>query len=63
MAESVIQELYADFPNILKAHGITDNTTSLIVDITPQQETQILPQLRDRLVRIEDVPGGVWPPV
>ena len=62
MADSVITDLYTQFPTILKYHEYGNDQTTLIVDITPAQEANVLPILAEKLVKIEDIPGGVWPP-
>ena len=55
MSDTVISELYIDHPTILLKDERTQDTTILYVDVTPQQETQIIPVLKDRLIRIETV--------
>lgn len=62
MSDTVIAELLAQFPTIIKDGEIGDNHTMFIVDVTQQQEDNIVPILKEKLIRIETVPGGVWPP-
>jgi hypothetical protein len=63
MSDTVIGELYRDYPSILKHDERGSNETILIVDVTPTQESQIIPVLKDKLVKIEDIPGGIWPTI
>lgn len=53
MSDDVINALYTEFPNIIHTHEVMDNKVILHVDITPAQESNAIPVLLNKLIKIE----------
>lgn len=60
LSQQLIHELKIEYPNIIVEVFYETNKTTLIVNVTPSQQAQIIPTIKDKMIRVEDV---VWPPV
>jgi hypothetical protein len=54
MSDELITSLYGQFPSIIQKHEVMDDRTLLYVDVTPQQESQIVPVLQSKFIEVED---------
>lgn len=55
IAQEALASLRATYPTIILEAYKDGNKTTFIVDITAQQETQVIPVLKDHLVKIETI--------
>ena len=60
MSDEVIDGLRTEYPNIIKHVEREMAKTTLILDVTPPQEAQIVPTLKDKMITIHN---AVWPPL